>query len=38
VADAAQEILRTKRAINMRVGASDARFYRLFDVPSGPPL
>jgi succinyl-diaminopimelate desuccinylase len=34
VADAAQEILGAKPAVNMRVGASDARLYRLFDVPS----
>jgi acetylornithine deacetylase/succinyl-diaminopimelate desuccinylase-like protein len=34
VAEAAQRILGAKPAINMRVGASDARLYRLFDVPS----
>ena len=34
VADAAQEILGARPAINMRVGASDARLYRLFGVPS----
>ncbi len=34
VAGAAQEILGAKPAINMRVGASDARLYRLFGVPS----
>ena len=33
-AEAAQQVLGSKPAINMRVGASDARHYRLFGVPS----
>ena len=34
VANAAEQILNQKPAINMRVGASDARVYRMFGVPS----
>lgn len=32
--EAAEQVLQRKPAINMRVGASDARIYRMFDVPS----
>jgi succinyl-diaminopimelate desuccinylase len=34
VVDAAEQVLRHKPAVNMRVGASDARIYRMFNVPS----
>jgi acetylornithine deacetylase/succinyl-diaminopimelate desuccinylase-like protein len=34
IVGAAQQVLGSKPAINMRVGASDARLYRLFRVPS----
>jgi succinyl-diaminopimelate desuccinylase len=34
VVEAAEQVLQRRPAINMRVGASDARIYRMFDVPS----
>jgi succinyl-diaminopimelate desuccinylase len=34
VVEAAEQVLQHRPAINMRVGASDARIYRMFDVPS----
>ncbi len=34
VVGAAEQVLQRKPAINMRVGASDARIYRMFDVPA----
>lgn len=34
VVDAAEQILGQKPAVNMRVGASDARLYRMYGVPS----
>jgi succinyl-diaminopimelate desuccinylase len=34
VVQSAESILGRKPATNMRVGASDARLYRMFDVPS----
>jgi succinyl-diaminopimelate desuccinylase len=34
VAAAAEEVLKRKPAVNMRVGASDARLYRMFGIPS----
>lgn len=34
VVQSAEQILGRKPAINMRVGASDARLYRMFGVPS----
>src|SRR3712207_7660806 len=34
VADVAEEVLGTRPAVNMRVGGSDARWYRLHEVPT----